>query len=120
MEEFKKRLEEQNKRHQGGNKMDRYRRHLAVRGRRLQPGRHPRRPAGAQQERGQGLGKARIQEPRRQRRTGHRNIKVALRRLRKFARTGAAEELDLDDTIRSTARNAGLLDIKMVPSAATR
>ena len=46
---------------------------------------------------------------------GTRNIKVALRRLRKFARTGAEEELDLDDTITSTARNAGLLDIKMVP-----
>ena len=46
---------------------------------------------------------------------GTRNIKVALRRLRKFARTGAADELDLDDTISSTARNAGLLDIKMVP-----
>ena len=46
---------------------------------------------------------------------GTRNIKVAMRRLRKFARTGAADELDLDDTISSTARNAGLLDIKMVP-----
>ena len=46
---------------------------------------------------------------------GTRNIKVALRRLRKFAREGAADMLDLDDTIRSTARNAGLLDIKMVP-----
>jgi hypothetical protein len=46
---------------------------------------------------------------------GTRNIKVALRRLRKFARTGAPEELDLDDTIRSTARNAGWLDLKMVP-----
>jgi uncharacterized protein with von Willebrand factor type A (vWA) domain len=46
---------------------------------------------------------------------GTRNIKMALRRLRKFARTGATEELDLDDTIHSTARNAGLLDIKMVP-----
>ena len=45
---------------------------------------------------------------------GTRNIKVALRRLREFARQGAAEELDLDDTIRSTARNAGLLDLKMV------
>jgi uncharacterized protein len=40
---------------------------------------------------------------------------VALRRLRKFAREGAADELDLDDTIRSTAHNAGYLDIKMVP-----
>jgi uncharacterized protein with von Willebrand factor type A (vWA) domain len=46
---------------------------------------------------------------------GTRNIKVALRRLRKFAREGAEEELDLDDTIASTARNAGWLDIKMVP-----
>jgi len=46
---------------------------------------------------------------------GTRNIKVALRRLRKFARIGAPEELDLDDTIRSTAKNAGWLDLKMVP-----
>lgn len=46
---------------------------------------------------------------------GTRNIKVALRRLRKFARQGNAQELDLDDTIRSTAANAGWLDIKMVP-----
>ena len=46
---------------------------------------------------------------------GTRNIKVALRRLRKFAREGHEEELDLDDTIRSTAANAGYLDIKMVP-----
>jgi uncharacterized protein with von Willebrand factor type A (vWA) domain len=42
-----------------------------------------------------------------------RNLKVALRRLRKFAREGAQDKLDLDDTIRSTANNAGLLDIKM-------
>ena len=46
---------------------------------------------------------------------GTRNIKVALRRLRKFARTGSEFELDLPDTIRSTAANAGWLDIKMVP-----
>ncbi len=46
---------------------------------------------------------------------GSRNIKVALRRLRKFARAGHADELDLPDTIRSTAANAGWLDIKMVP-----
>lgn len=46
---------------------------------------------------------------------GTRNIKVALRRLRKFARTGSDLELDLPDTIRSTAANAGWLDIKMVP-----
>ena len=46
---------------------------------------------------------------------GTRNIKVALRALRNFARTGSSEELDLDDTIRSTAKNAGLLDVKMRP-----
>ena len=46
---------------------------------------------------------------------GTRNIKVALRRLRRFARDGAEEELDLDDTIASTARNAGYLDIRMRP-----
>ena len=48
------------------------------------------------------------------RQIGTRNIKVALRRLRRFARTGAAEELDLDDTIRSTAHR-GYLDLKMRP-----
>ncbi len=46
---------------------------------------------------------------------GTRNLKIALRKLRKFARTGAEEELDLDDTIASTAKNAGMLDLKMVP-----
>lgn len=46
---------------------------------------------------------------------GTRNIKVALRRLRRFARTGAELELDLPDTIASTARNAGWLDLKLVP-----
>ena len=46
---------------------------------------------------------------------GTRNIKIALRRLRRFAREGAADQLDLPDTITSTARNAGYLDIKMVP-----
>ncbi len=46
---------------------------------------------------------------------GTRNIKMALRRLRKFARTGVDEELDLDGTIRSTAHNGGMLDIKMRP-----
>jgi uncharacterized protein len=51
---------------------------------------------------------------------GTRNMKVALRRLRKFARTGLAEELDLDDTIKSTAANAGYLDIKMRPEKHNR
>ena len=46
---------------------------------------------------------------------GTRNIKVALRRLRRFARLGSELELDLDDTIHATAANAGLLDIKMIP-----
>jgi uncharacterized protein with von Willebrand factor type A (vWA) domain len=46
---------------------------------------------------------------------GTRNIKLALRRLRRFARQGAAETLDLDGTIESTARRAGLLDIRMIP-----
>ncbi len=46
---------------------------------------------------------------------GTRNIKMALRRLRKFARTGKDEELDMDGTIRSTAHNGGMLDIRMRP-----
>ncbi len=46
---------------------------------------------------------------------GTRNIKIALRSLRKFAREGAADQLDLEDTIDKTARNAGILDIRMVP-----
>jgi uncharacterized protein with von Willebrand factor type A (vWA) domain len=50
-----------------------------------------------------------------ERELGTRNIKVALRRLRKFAREGTEEELALDDTIRATANNAGYLDIKMQP-----
>ena len=46
---------------------------------------------------------------------GTRNLKLALRRLRKFAREGAADELDLGGTIEATARNAGWLDLKLVP-----
>ncbi|MCH7695999.1 MAG: VWA domain-containing protein [Proteobacteria bacterium] len=46
---------------------------------------------------------------------GTRNIKLALRHLRKFAREGATDELDLDKTINATAQNAGLLDIHMIP-----
>ncbi len=44
---------------------------------------------------------------------GTRNIKMALRRLRRFAREGAPEELDLDGTIHATACNAGILDLRM-------
>jgi uncharacterized protein with von Willebrand factor type A (vWA) domain len=55
-----------------------------------------------------------------ERELGTRNLKVALRRLRRFARTGAAEELALEDTIRSTANNAGYLDIRMQPERKNR
>ena len=51
---------------------------------------------------------------------GTRNIKIALRELRRFAREGAADQLDLDGTIDSTARNAGLLDLKYGAGAAQR
>jgi len=50
-----------------------------------------------------------------ERELGTRNIKVALRRLRRFAREGAHEELALEQTIRATANNAGWLDIRMQP-----
>jgi uncharacterized protein with von Willebrand factor type A (vWA) domain len=46
---------------------------------------------------------------------GTRNLKMALRRLRRFAREGAADQLDLDGTIEATARNAGWLDLKLIP-----
>src|SRR5260221_938893 len=46
---------------------------------------------------------------------GTRNIKLALRRLRQFAREGADMELDLPGTVRSTANNAGWLDLQLVP-----
>ena len=45
---------------------------------------------------------------------GTRNLKMALRKLRKFAREGSPDQLDLDGTIDATARNAGLLDLKLV------
>ena len=46
---------------------------------------------------------------------GTRNVKIALRRLRRFARQGAQTELDLDGTIDGTARNGGVLDVKLRP-----
>ncbi|WP_448549254.1 vWA domain-containing protein [Thalassotalea fusca] len=46
---------------------------------------------------------------------GTRNMKIALRKLRKFARTGASQELDIDHTINATAKNAGYLDLHMKP-----
>ncbi len=115
IEEFKKRLAEQKERHEGGNKW------IGTGG--TSPfGNNGYNPEGV---RVGGESKNRravkVWEKRQFRdlddstEIGSRNIKVALKRLRKFARQGANEELDIDDTIRSTARNAGLLDIRMVP-----
>jgi uncharacterized protein len=49
-----------------------------------------------------------------------RNIKVALRKLRKFAREGVPEELDMDGTIEGTAKNAGWLDLHLMPERRNR
>ena len=115
IDEFKKRLEEQEKRHEGGNKW------VGTGG--TSPfGNDGFHPEGIRVG-GQGKNKKAVKVwDRRDFKNlddsveiGTRNIKVALRRLRKFARTGSADELDLEDTISSTAKNAGLLDIKMVP-----
>jgi uncharacterized protein with von Willebrand factor type A (vWA) domain len=115
IEEFKKRLEEQQKRHEGGNKW------VGTGG--TSPfGNDGFHPEGIRVG-GESKNKRAVKVwDRRDFKNyddgvelGTRNIKVALRRLRKFARTGSADEFDLDDTISSTARNAGLLDIKMVP-----
>ena len=115
IEEFKKRLEEQKARHQGGNKW------IGTGG--TSPfGHGGYNPEGIRIG-GEGGNKqaVKVWEKREFKNLdddvelGTRNIKVALRRLRKFARTGAEGELDLADTISSTARNAGFLDIKMVP-----
>jgi len=116
METLKKRLEEQQKRHQGGSKW------IGTAGTS---------PFGAFGFNGEGvrIGQDKHREGRAVKvwdkreyknlddsvELGTRNIKMALRRLRKFTREGLETELDLDDTIRSTARNAGWLDIKMIP-----
>jgi hypothetical protein len=116
MEEFRKRLEEQDGAHHGGSKW------IGSGG--TSPfghgGRHPEgiRIGGP----GKGNKSAvKVWEARAYRdyddqvELGTRNIKVALRRLRRFAREGADLELDLHDTIESTAKNAGWLDLKLVP-----
>jgi len=116
MEEFRKRLDEQDGAHHGGNKWI------------GSGGTSPFGHAGANPEGirvgGPAKGKrtaVKVWEARAYRdyddqlELGTRNIKVALRRLRRFAREGADLELDMHDTIESTARNAGYLDIKMVP-----
>jgi uncharacterized protein with von Willebrand factor type A (vWA) domain len=116
MEEFRKRMEEQQKRHEGGNKW------IGTGG--TSPfGAYGYNPEGIRigQQEGRNGSAVKVWDKRNYRdlddsvEIGTRNIKMALRRLRKFARTGAAEELDINDTISSTAKNAGLLDIKMVP-----
>ena len=115
LEELKKRLEEQKGRHQGGSKW------VGTAG--TSPfGAYGYNPAGVRigQDKNRNNSAVKVWDRRDFKdlddtvELGTRNIKVALRRLRKFAREGAAEELDLADTIRSTARQ-GWLDVKLVP-----
>ena len=90
METLKKRFEEQKERHEGGSKMIGTGGTSPVRRLRLQPAGHPHRPGqGPQQERGQGLGPAPFKDYDDTLELGTRNIKVALRRLRRFAREGS-------------------------------
>ena len=116
METLKKRLEEQQGRHQGGGKW------IGTAG--TSPfGAYGYNPEGVRigQNESRHRRAAKVWDKREFRNLddsvelGTRNIKVALRRLRRFAREGNPEELDLDDTVRSTARNAGWLDLRMVP-----
>jgi uncharacterized protein with von Willebrand factor type A (vWA) domain len=116
METFRKRLEEQQKRHQGGSKW-------IGTGGKSPFGAYGYNPEGIRvgQSGSRNRRAVKVWDKREYRNLddtvelGTRNIKVALKRLRKFAREGAAEELDLEGTIRSTARNAGYLDLRMVP-----
>jgi uncharacterized protein len=116
METLKKRFEEQKERHEGGNKW------IGTGG--TSPfGANGYNPKGIRigQAAGRNRSAVKVWDQRAYRdyddsqELGTRNIKVALRRLRKFARIGAQHELDLDDTIRKTAENAGYLDIRMRP-----
>jgi uncharacterized protein with von Willebrand factor type A (vWA) domain len=116
METLQKRLEEQKQRHQGGNKW------IGTAG--SSPfGAQGHNPQGVRigQEKGRNKTAVKVWDKRSFKNLagdaelGTRNMKIALRRLRRFAREGAAEELDLTGTIRSTARNAGYLDLQMVP-----
>jgi uncharacterized protein with von Willebrand factor type A (vWA) domain len=116
METLKKRLEEQKGRHQGGNKW------IGTAG--TSPfGAYGYNPEGVRigQAASRNRSAVKVWDQREYRNLddsvelGTRNIKVALRRLRKFAREGAPEELDLDTTIDKTARNAGFLDLHMRP-----
>jgi uncharacterized protein len=116
METLKKRLEEQKKRHEGGSKM------IGTAG--TSPfGAMGYNPEGVRigQEKSRNRRAVKVWDKREYKNLddtvelGTRNIKIALRRLRQFAREGADLELDLPDTIRSTANNAGWLDLKLIP-----
>ncbi len=116
LETFKQRLEEQQERHAGGNKW------IGTGG--TSPfGAYGYNPEGIRigQDGSRHRRAVKVWDERRFRdyddslELGTRNIKMALRRLRKFARQGAAEEFDVDATIRETARDAGLLNVRMRP-----
>lgn len=116
MEELQKRLEEQTERHQGGSKW------IGTAG--TSPyGAYGYNPEGVRigQDGNRNHSAVKVWDKREfanlddERELGTRNIKMGLRKLRRFAREGAAEELDLDHTISATARNAGLLDLHMRP-----
>ncbi len=115
MEELKRRLEEQTKRHQGGSKW------IGTAG--TSPfGAYGYNPAGIRigQHESRHRRAIKVWDKREFKdlddtvELGTRNIKVALKRLRRFAREGAADQLDLDDTIQATVRK-GYLDLKFVP-----
>ena len=115
MDTLRKRLEEQQKRHQGGSKW------VGTNG--TSPfGAYGYNPAGVRiGQKGGRHGRAlKVWDKREyknlddERELGTRNFKMALRKLRRFARDGARDQFDIDSTIDATARNAGLLDIKMV------
>ncbi|MEY3445470.1 MAG: hypothetical protein RIR45_225 [Pseudomonadota bacterium] len=116
METLKKRFEEQKERHEGGSKW------IGTGG--TSPfGAHGQNPQGIRigQDKSRNKSAVKVWDQRAYKdyddtqELGTRNIKVALRRLRKFAREGHEDELDLDETISKTAANAGYLDIKMRP-----
>lgn len=116
IETFKQRLEEQQERHAGGNKW------IGTGG--TSPfGAYGYNPEGIRigQDGSRHRRAVKVWDERRFRdyddslELGTRNIKMALRRLRRFARQGAAEEFDLDATIRETARDAGLLNVQLRP-----
>ena len=115
METLRERMEEQKKRHQGGKKW------IGTGG--TSPyGAYGYNPAGIRigQKTGRQGRALKVWDKREYknlddgRQLGTRNLKMALRKLRRFAREGAQDQFDINDTISATARNAGLLDIKMV------